>query len=144
MIHFGGIWTYVADDAVFVWQKRCIWRKKTFFSFLPLRKNYIFKAFLFVTSQQKALKVTKYAEKTSVFVLFCFFKGERRAREWTAGLLFWYLCLSLKICHRLCDEDNRQFHSWEMIQSLIHPVSHFRSARAAWFVQNNHRRKQQF
>lgn len=65
MIHFGGhrFSTYVANDAVFVRQKKV---HLDFFFFKILLLVH-FKAFFFMMSQQEAFKVTKYAEKTSVF-----------------------------------------------------------------------------
>lgn len=111
-MHFGGhrFCTYVANDAV------CVAKRWFFFPF----PNYFYlKHFFFVTSQQgkKQCKYLKYADKMHV-VKVC-----------TAMDSWGFLLVSMSVFNKgLCDEDHWQFDWLELIQSLIHPVSDYRSA----------------
>lgn len=127
--------THVANDSVFIRQKVHL---DFFFFFFFSSKYFIIVSLLkhfFCNVPEKSTQSDQICRDIRRVFL-----RERRARQWTAGFIFWYLYLSLNVVWW----RHLTFDSWEMIPSLIHPVTHFRSARAAWFVQNNHRRKQQF
>lgn len=77
-------------------------KKKEIFFPPSSTEEFNFKAFLFVTSQQKALIVTKYAEKTNVFFLFFlsffFFRGKgarERVDSWASLLVFAFVFKNL-------------------------------------------------
>ena len=141
MVRFGGhrFSTYVSPMMRCVNDKRCIWR---FFFFFFLEKvfqcRFNFKAFFLLWRPGwRALTMRRDTRRAFLRGKVC-----TTVDSWAHLLVF---VLRLWTCGRLCDGD--KLDRWLMGNDSFprtSPGPNSRSASAARFVQNNHRRKPQF